>query len=341
MPNSAASIIEGRRKNRGHIMATAVIAQHSSPNMAGEIRAGLLRPGQKELPSKYLYDEVGSELFEVISVLPEYGLTRADERLLRRHAAEIVSRLKPHVIVAELGSGSGKKTRWLLEALARNQCTTYCPIEISRTALARCETELGQIECVSIVGFERPYLDGLLAAAARRGKEDHLLVLFLGSTIGNFDRDAAERFLTEVRRILVPGDALLLGTDLEKPLPQLLAAYDDPIGVTAAFNLNLLARINRELHADFDLAAFRHEARYSTIRQRVEMHLRSLRDQIVRIPDAGFSVTFRKDETIWTESSHKYRAENIPAMAGRNGFRCDAQWIDTEWPFAENLLIAE
>jgi dimethylhistidine N-methyltransferase len=322
-------------------MATAVIAQYSSPNLAAEVRAGLLRPGQKELPSKYLYDEVGSALFEVISVLPEYGLTRADERLLRRHSADIVARLKPHVLVAELGSGSGKKTRWLLEALARRQCTTYCPIEISPTALARCESELGQIECVSIVGFERPYLDGLLAAAARRGPDEHLLVLFLGSTIGNFDRDASERFLTEIRRILFRGDALLLGTDLEKPLPQLLAAYDDPIGATAAFNMNLLARINRELDADFDLAAFRHEARYNSGFRRVEMHLRSARDQKVNIARAGCTVFFRKDETIWTESSHKYRAEDIAGMANRNGFRCDFQWLDSEWAFAESLLVAE
>jgi dimethylhistidine N-methyltransferase len=322
-------------------MATAAIAKLSRSILAGDVRAGLLRSGQKELPSKYLYDEVGSELFEVISVLPEYGLTRADERLLQRHAGDIVSRLSPPVLVAELGSGSGKKTRWLLEALAQRQCTTYCPIEISPTALARCENELGRIACISIVGFERPYLDGLLGAAARRKESDQLLVLFLGSTIGNFDRDAAERFLTEVRRILFPGDALLVGTDLEKPLPQLLAAYDDPLGVTAAFNLNILARINRELGADFDLTAFRHEARYCIPQQRVEMHLRSLRDQIVTIPGACCSVYFLKDETIWTESSHKYRTEDIPAMARRNGFRCDSQWVDAEWPFAENLLIAE
>jgi L-histidine Nalpha-methyltransferase len=322
-------------------MATAVIAQNSKPDMAGEVRAGLCRAGQKELPSKYLYDEIGSELFEVISVLPEYGLTRADERILQRHAADIVSRLTAPVLVAELGSGTGKKTRWLLEALAQQQCTTYCPIEISPTALARCENELGQIACISIVGFERPYLDGLLAAAARRGENDRLLVLFLGSTIGNFDRDAAENFLTEVRRILSPEDALLLGTDLEKPLAQVLAAYDDPLGVTSAFNLNLLARINRELGADFDLAAFRHEARYNSAERRVEMHLRSLREQIVSIPRSGCSVSFSKDETIWTESSHKYRAEEIPELARRNGFRCDSQWIDREWPFAENLLIAE
>ena len=322
-------------------MATAVIAQHSRPDLAADVRAGLLRPGQKELPSKYLYDEIGSTLFEAISVLPEYGLSRADERLLRRHAADIVSRLQPQVLVAELGSGSGKKTRWLLEALARRQRTTYCPIEISPTALARCESELGRIESVSILGFERPYLDGLLAAASRRAPDDHLLVLFLGSTIGNFDRDAAERFLTEVRRVLYRGDALLLGTDLEKPLPQLLAAYDDPLGVTAAFNLNLLARINRELRANFNLAAFRHEARYNSGMQRVEMHLRSMQDQVVSIPGAGCTVSFLKDETIWTESSHKYRAGEIAEMAARNGFRCDSQWLDSEWAFAESLLIAE
>ena len=322
-------------------MATAVMARQSRAILAADVRAGLLRPGQKELPSKYLYDEVGSELFEVISVLPEYGLTRADERILHRHAGEIVSRLEPQVLVAELGSGSGKKTRWILEALAPRQCTTYCPIEISPTALARCENELGRIECLSIVGFERTYLDGLAAAVARRKENEHVLVLFLGSTIGNFDRDAAERFLTEVRRILRPGDALLLGTDLEKPLPQLLAAYDDPLGVTAAFNLNLLARINRDLGADFDLTAFKHEARYDTKEQRVEMHLRSLRNQMVRIPGAGVNVSFSKDETIWTESSHKYSAEDIAALARCNGFRCDSQWIDAEWPFAENLLIAD
>jgi L-histidine N-alpha-methyltransferase len=322
-------------------MSTAVVAQYSRSDFAGDVRAGLLRPGQKELPSKYLYDEVGSALFEVISVLPEYGLTRADERLLRRHAKDIVSRIKTQVLVAELGSGSGKKTRWILEALARRQRTTYCPIEISPTALARCESELSQIEYVSIVGFERPYLDGLLAAASGRREQEHLLVLFLGSTIGNFDRDAGERFLTEVRRILYPGDALLLGTDIEKPLPQLLAAYNDSIGVTAAFNLNLLARINRELGANFDFAAFRHEARYNSSDRRVEMHLRSMCDQTVTIAQAECTVSFAKDETIWTESSHKYRAEEISGMARRNGYRCDSQWMDSEWPFAESLLIAE
>lgn len=321
-------------------MAATAIAQYSESELAAEVRAGLLRAGQKELPSKYLYDEIGSALFEVISVLPEYGLTRADERLMRDHAADIVACLETPVRVAELGSGSGRKTRWLLEAFSLSQAITYCPIEISPTALARCESDLGQIDRVSIVGFEQPYLDGLRAAVSGRNAKDHMLVLFLGSTIGNFDRGAAERFLTEVRRTLIPGDALLLGTDLEKPLPQLLKAYDDSLGVTAAFNLNILARMNRELSADFDLTAFHHEARYNSSFRRVEMHLRSTRKQTVAIPGAGCAASFQQGETIWTESSHKYRAEDISAMAKRNGFRCVSQWLDSEWPFAENLLIA-
>ncbi len=171
-------------------MLTEAIPQYPVADFAAEVRAGLTKPGQKELPSKYLYDEVGSVLFEVISVLPEYGLTRADERLLRHHAEQMISRLPSPVLVAELGSGSGKKTRWILQALSRRQRTTYYPIEISPTALAQCEKELGQIDSVSIVGYERSYLDGLLEVAAGRRAGESLLVLFLGSNIGNFDRPA-------------------------------------------------------------------------------------------------------------------------------------------------------
>jgi L-histidine Nalpha-methyltransferase len=308
-------------------------------DFADEVRAGLLEPGQRELPSKYLYDEVGSALFEAISVLPEYGLTRADTRLLKKHAAEIVDRLPSPLHVAELGSGSGKKTRWILEALSRRQQTYYFPIEISPHALAACEKELGQIDLVSIVGHEQPYLEGLRAVAEGRDAEDHLLVLFLGSTIGNFDRDAGQDFLREVREILEPGDALLLGTDLEKDVDVQLLAYDDPAGVTAAFNLNLLARINRELGADFNLAHFRHEARWNGVERRIEMHLRSTRRQCVRIPAANLRLMLNEDETIWTESSHKYRTEEVVQIAQQTGFRCEGQWIDEEWPFAQNLLI--
>src|SRR5712671_1102156 len=208
-------------------MLTQSIVANPSFEFAADVRAGLTLSGQKELLSKYLYDDVGSALFEVISVLPQYGLTRADERLLQRHAHQIAEQVPGPVAVAELGSGSGKKTRWILKSLCRHQHISYFPIEISPTALAMCQRELGDIESMSIVGFEREYLDGLLEVAARRRPGQSLLVLFLGSTIGNFDRAAAAKFLREMRRILQPGDSLLLGTDLEKPISQLLAAYDD------------------------------------------------------------------------------------------------------------------
>lgn len=322
-------------------MRTQGITTLALGDFAADVRAGLDRAGQKELLSKYLYDDVGSALFEAISTLPEYGLTRADERLLSRHAHAIVDRLPSPVIVAELGSGSARKTRWILEALCRRQPTSYFPVEISSSALVRCRQELAYLDTLSIVGFEREYLDGLLEVTARRQPSQRLLVLFLGSTIGNFDRTPGEKFLKAVREILEPGDALLLGTDLEKSIPQLVLAYDDPLGVTAAFNLNLLARINRELDADFDLGKFRHVALYNQDERRIEMHLRAAENLTVTIRAAELTVHFRKDETIWTESSHKFSAEEVVSVARRTGFRCESQWMDQEWPFAESLLLAE
>ena len=321
-------------------MLTQTIAPFATADFAAEVRGGLSMVGQKELPSKYFYDEVGSALFEVISVMPEYGLTRAGERLLRRHASDICGKLPLPVCVAELGSGTGKQTRWILEALSRRQPTKYFPIDISPSALARCQRELGAIDSVSVVGFERAYLDGLLEVAARREAGEHLLVLFLGSTIGNFDRPAGEEFLKQVRQTMQSGDALLLATDLVKPLTQLLPAYDDPAGITAAFNLNLLARINRELDADFDLRRFEHLARYDTDERRIEIHLRSICDQVVSVRGARFSVSIQEGETIWTESSHKYDLGELAQIARRTGFRCKAQWVDDQWPFAQNLFMA-
>ncbi len=321
-------------------MLVQAITPNTTYEFADDVRAGLTKP-RKELPSKYLYDDVGSALFEVICHLPEYGLTRADERLLRRHSHDIVERLATPVAVAELGSGSGKKTRQILEALCRRQRTRYYPIEISRAALVMCERELSDIDSISILGFEREYLDGLLEVAAQRRAGQHLLVLFLGSTIGNFDRSAGIKFLAQVRRILQPGDTLLLGTDLEKPHAQLVRAYDDELGVTAAFNLNLLARINRELDADFDLARFEHLAKINHEERSVEMHLRSTCCQTVNIRASELVVEFLEGETIWSESSHKYSQEEVFSMASAAGFRCEAQWIDEQWPFAESLLLAE
>src|SRR5271170_8123117 len=196
---------------------TAGVVQESQPlaEFCSDVVVGLTHPGQKELPSKYLYDEVGSALFDVICLLPEYGLSRAGMRMLERYSGEIVNRVPGPVVVAELGSGSGQQTRWVLEALARRQRVNYYPIDISGSALFRCQQELGQMDMVSLVGFERAYLDGLQEVAARRREGDRLFLFFLGSTIGNFDRPAGDQFLREVRSILREGDALLLATDLE------------------------------------------------------------------------------------------------------------------------------
>src|SRR5207245_568821 len=198
---------------RQNFMLTHAITADPVYEFASEVRAGLMKPGQKELPSKYLYDDVGSALFEVISVLPEYGLTRADERLLGRYASEIVERLPLPLMVAELGSVSGKKTRWILKALCRRQHTSYFPIAISSSALAWCACELRALASMSILGSDLAYLDCLLEFSARQRNCQHLLVLFLRRTIGYFDRPSASKFLRSVREILNPGDSLLLVTD--------------------------------------------------------------------------------------------------------------------------------
>jgi len=317
------------------ILTTAV-----QTRFAEEVRAGLTKPGQKELPSKYLYDAVGSRLFDVITELPEYGLTRAESRILERHSREIAARVPHNVAIAELGSGSGTKTRRILDALCRDHQARYFPIEISATALAACEREMRDIATVSVVGIEREYLDGLLEVAARRRAGEHLLVLFLGSTIGNFEPAAALAFLRKIRTMLDPSDFLLLGTDLLKPVPVLLDAYDDPVGVTAAFNLNLLARINRELGGHFVLSQFEHVAQFNETARSIEMHLRSRQAQTVAIAAAEITVEFEAGETIWTESSHKYRLSQVSSMAADSGFKCAAQWIDEAWGFAENLWMA-
>ena len=362
---------------------------------AREVHAGLSGFGQKTLPCRYLYDSVGSALFEAITYLSEYGLTRADARILEAHAAEITGCLAGPLAVAELGSGSGIKTRSLLESLRERRPVTYYPIDLSATALEHCARELEPL--ATVVPIEKGYLEGMCevashrrgeaasqrgageaasqrpgeaasqrgageaasqrpgeaasnrgagegpsqhlgVAASQHGAGEKLLLLFLGSTIGNFEPGAASEFLTALRAAMCPGDGLLLGTDLVKPVDRLLAAYDDAAGVTAAFNLNLLARINRELAGDFNLRQFHHEARYHAEAQRIEMHLRSRAQQTVRIGKAGLSVQFDMGETILTEVCHKFRADQIAGLARSAGFRLERQWVDEEWGFAESLL---
>jgi dimethylhistidine N-methyltransferase len=309
------------------------------PEFARDVENGLIRQ-RKSLPARWLYDDLGSALFEAITVLPEYGLTRADQRVILRAAGEICDLAGHPKMVLELGSGSGSKTRSLLEAAADRAFVEYAPIDVSVSALKNCKISLGGIARVHIAPVEGSYLEGLERALAGRRGEERALVLFLGSTIGNFARTEATPFLAEVRRRVRPGDTLLLGADLVKPEEQLLCAYDDSLGVTAAFNLNVLGRINRELGGEFELARFRHEARWNERGSRIEMHLRSRVAQRVAVSALECEIPFRAGETIWTESSHKFRPEQIRRMGERAGWRFERQWSDAEWPFAETLFTA-
>jgi dimethylhistidine N-methyltransferase len=305
------------------------------------VRAGLSKTDQKELPCSYLYDALGSALFQAITFLPEYGVTRAEARLLRRYAEGIAGLLPTVRNVVELGSGDGSKTRSLLEALAAGGPLSYFPIDVSQYALNCCERDLVDLPAVNVCPLRLSYLDGLRHPSLARSERKPALVLFLGSTIGNFHRSEALSFLRAVRDAMSTGDALLLGVDLDKPASVLLPAYDDPAGVTAAFNRNLLGHINRVLSADFDLASFVHEARFNEVERRIEMHLRSKTDQVVTIPAASMRVYIHRDETLWTESSYRYSPEELKRLALQAGFREIGVWIDEDWAFASTLWIAE
>jgi L-histidine Nalpha-methyltransferase len=296
----------------------------------------------KQIQSKYLYDALGSSLFESICRLPWYRITRAESRLLARSASEMVDPLADPVTLLELGCGSGEKIATLAEALrGRRRRVAIHLIDISPTALELSERALGALEHVSVVGHRATYEEGLRHAARDRPRTGGLLVLFLGSNIGNFDSPASQEFLAEIRAALRPGDGLLLGADLVKPEEELMLAYDDPLGVTAAFNKNLLVRMNRELGANFDLTEFEHRAVWNSLDRRVEMHLVSMTAQRVRIPRANVSVDFAKGEHIWTESSYKYEAAGIIDLVTGAGFRSHSQWVDPDARFALTLFMAE
>lgn len=303
---------------------------------ASDVADGLSHPTQKRLSPQYFYDDLGTVLFEAITLLPEYGLTRADERLLRSHAPEIAACIGNASIVAELGSGTGKKTKYILKAFSEiNGRVIYHPIDVSAAALSACELELQDVSVVKTIRAD--WEQGTQAIARSRLDSRPLLLLFLGSSVGNLEREALAGFFLSLNRCLQPGDFFLLGADLVKEPEVLLAAYDDSTGVTAAFNLNLLNRINRELDADFDLRSFAHEARWNDVDRRVEMHLLSCRDQLVHIAALETGVRFRAGETIWTESSHKFTEQELDAYACLSGFHRIETWVDDEWPFAETL----
>jgi L-histidine Nalpha-methyltransferase len=294
----------------------------------------------KQLPSCYLYDALGSCLFEAICRLPWYPITRAEMRLLGAHRHEILATAGPVTSIVELGSGSGEKLAALLSARRQRSPLTLHLIDLSATALSLSERTLVALDDVKVATHQATYEAGLDEVRGLRDAHGRTLVLFLGSNIGNFDPPGAEALLRAIRATLRPGDGLLLGADLVKPAAVLQLAYDDPLGVTAAFNRNLLVRINRELGAHFDLDAFAHGARWNAQDSRVEMHLVSLKRQSVRIDAADITLTLDDGESIWTESSYKYEAHDIVALAERAGFQLDAQWLDAGDGFALTLVRA-
>ncbi len=313
----------------------AAISKPVLSAFARDVLNGLSRAGQKQIPSRYFYDDLGSALFEAITFLPEYGLTRADERLLQRYASPLASAAGEVKSVFELGSGSGRKTRYILQALrAKYGNLVYSPIDVSPAALAACERETSDLADVRPVCAD--WIAGLSELAEKRASGP-ALVLFLGSSIGNLQRTCIPEFLQDIRANLEHGDLLLLGADLVKDVEIMLAAYDDPTGVTAAFNLNILGRINRELDGDFDLRAFGHEVRWNTKERRIEMHLLSGRNQAVAIRTLDTSFWFEAGETIWTESAHKFSETELLEVAASTGFTAVQTWVDSDWPFAEAL----
>jgi L-histidine N-alpha-methyltransferase len=317
---------------------------YRSPDRAGadsfadDVRAGLSAP-RKHLMPKYFYDELGSALFEAICALPEYDLTRTEAEILERFAPEMVAALGEAVEIVEFGSGSARKTRALLAAaLARQGRVSYHPIDISPSALLASSAALvAEYENLDVTAYASDYFDVL--ASAQLSTDGRVLGLFLGSNIGNYDPVAARTLLRAIAAAFKPGDALLLGTDLKKDAAVLERAYNDPTGVTAAFNKNLLARINRELGGHFDLDAFEHVARYDATRGAVDSFLTAQRGMTVPIDALGMDVRLTAAETIHTESSYKFNEHDIAVLAANSGFRVARRWTDDAVRFAVSLLI--
>ena len=293
----------------------------------------------RQLPSRHLYDALGSALFEAICRLPWYRITRAETRLLDMHGRQIFRRLDPLSTLAELGPGSGEKLVTLIASgRSRPAPLEVHLVDVSAAALDLSSRLLGALDQVTVVAHHATYEAGLAEVAARTRLSGRTLVLFLGSNIGNFDPPGADAFLRGIRAALVPGEAFLIGADLVKEERELLSAYDDPLGVTAAFNRNLLLRINLELGGDIDLDGFEHRAIWNAAQSRVEMHLVSLKHQRITVPAAALDFTIGVGESIWTESSYKYQPSGIVAGLERAGFRLVDQWVDGQAGFALTLV---
>jgi dimethylhistidine N-methyltransferase len=288
---------------------------------------------------------LGSQLFEAICRLPEYYLTRAESEILHDNADEITGSIKGPVRLLELGSGSAEKTRLLIEALLARQAELhYLPIDISEASLERSSRELLQLyPRLRITAFAADYFTALRALASERFVEREgarTLALFLGSNIGNFDAEESRQFLREVRRVLRSGDGLLIGADLKKSADVLVPAYDDALKVTAAFNLNLLVRINRELGGDFQVSKFEHRAVYNQELGRIEVYIVSREAQRARINAIDTEIRFERGETIHTENSYKFDLEQLAALARDTGFSLERTWLDGPRRFSFNLFTA-
>ena len=300
-----------------------------------DVRAGLTST-PKTLPPKWFYDEVGSDLFDQITRLPEYYPTRAEAEILRARAAEIASASGADTLV-ELGSGTSEKTRILLDALRdAGSLRRFIPFDVDASVLnvasADITDEYPGIEIEAVCGDFEEHL-GKIPQVGRR------LYVFLGSTIGNLTPGPRAKFLTSLAGTLQPGDSLLLGTDLVKDTDRLVRAYDDAAGVTAQFNKNVLAVVNRQLDADFDLAAFDHVARWNADEERVEMWLRASSPQRVHVGDLGLTVDFAAGEEMHTEVSSKFRPETVAAELAAAGLRRTHWWTDEAGDFGLSLAV--
>jgi L-histidine Nalpha-methyltransferase len=305
-----------------------------SQSIADEVRAGLSAQ-PKSLPPKLFYDAAGSELFEQITLLPEYYLTRTETCILREHARSMVmaSGIPPSVI--ELGAGTATKTRLILGALqALRGAVRFYPVDVSEAALAEAEQNLRLLRKVKVEPLIADYSSSMDFISEVPGPR---LILYLGSSIGNFEPLHASHLMARLHARLSAGDSLLLGMDLVKPESVLLPAYDDAAGVTAAFNKNLLARINRELGADFDLESFAHVARWNPVASRMEIYLESLREQEVSIPALRMRVRFARGETIHTENSYKFTDTMVDSILQNGGFQRECTWTDAWGWFALHL----
>lgn len=305
----------------------------SSPSEAtrtafAEDVADSLTKSPRQLPSRYLYDELGSSLFEAICRLPWYRVAAIEQSLLRAHAVDIFRRLPAVSTIVELGPGSGEKLVTLMAARPEGDVTVHL-VDVSPAALDQAASVLAARSSLNVVAHQATYEAGLSALGRSGDASGQILVVFLGSNIGNFDPPGTDAFLLGARAALRGGGALLLGTDLVKPESELLLAYDDPLGVTAAFNRNLLVRVNRELGGNFDVNQFSHRAVWNAAASRVEMHLVSRSRQRVQVPGSRIDVTFEAGESIWTESSYKYRLGDLAPMLDRAGFRVTGQWPES------------